>query len=49
MVTRDSESRLAEEDAAFLAAVRVGIAQADRGELIDPRNIVERIEKHLLR
>jgi predicted transcriptional regulator len=39
--------RLLEEDARFRAAVRVGIAQADRGELIEEEEMDARLEQML--
>jgi predicted transcriptional regulator len=39
--------RLVEEDARFRAAVRRGIEQADRGELLDHSEVVARIERLL--
>ena len=39
--------RLVAEDERFRAAVRRGIAQADRGELIDHDEVVARIERRL--
>jgi predicted transcriptional regulator len=44
---KDAALRLVEEDEKFLAAVREGIAQADRGELIDHEEVVARIERRL--
>jgi predicted transcriptional regulator len=39
--------RLVEEDTRFRAAVRRGIEQADRGELLDHSEVVARIERLL--
>jgi predicted transcriptional regulator len=39
--------RLLEEDARFRAAVREGIAQADRGEFIDEVEMSARLEQML--
>ena len=44
---KDAALRLLEEDAHFLAAVREGIAQADRGEFIEEEEMEARIERML--
>jgi len=41
--------RLVEEDAEFRAGVRRGIAQADRGELIEHEEVKARIERLIKR
>ena len=46
-LVKDAALRLVEEDEKFRAAVRKGIAQADRGELIDYEEVVARIERRL--
>jgi predicted transcriptional regulator len=46
-LVKDAALRLVEEDAVFRAAVRRGIEQADRGELIDHEEAVARIEQRL--
>ena len=46
-LVKDAALRLVEEDARFRAAVRRGIAQADRGELLDHNEVVARIERLL--
>jgi predicted transcriptional regulator len=46
-LVRQAALRLLEEDARFRAAVREGIAQADRGEFIDQREMDARLEKML--
>ena len=38
-LVRDAALRLVEDDTKFRAAVRDGIAQADRGELIDDEEV----------
>jgi len=38
-LVKDAAMRLVEEDEKFRAAVREGIAQADRGELIDDEEV----------
>ena len=38
-LVKDAALRLVEQDAKFRAAVREGIAQADRGELIDDEEV----------
>jgi predicted transcriptional regulator len=43
-LVKNAALRLVEEDAEFRAAVQEGIAQADRGELIDHDEVVARIE-----
>jgi len=46
-LVRDAALRLLEEDARFRAAVREGIAQADRGEFIDQEEMDARLEQML--
>jgi predicted transcriptional regulator len=44
---KDAALRLLEEDARFRAAVREGIAQADRGEFIEEEEMDARFEQML--
>ena len=46
-LVRDAALRLIEEDARFRAAVREGIAQADRGEFIEEEEMDARFEQML--
>ena len=46
-LVKDAVLRLLEEDARFLSAVREGVAQADRGELIDEEEMDGRFEQML--
>ena len=46
-LVKDAALRLLEEDARFRAAVREGLAQADRGELIEEREMDARLETML--
>ncbi len=46
-LVKDAAVRLLEEDARFRAAVREGIAQADRGELIEEEEMNARLEQLL--
>jgi predicted transcriptional regulator len=46
-LVKDAALRVAEEDANFRAAVRRGIEQADRGELVSHEEVVSRIERLL--
>lgn len=46
-LVRDAAVRLLEEDARFRAAVREGIAQADRGEFIEEVEMNARLEQML--
>ena len=46
-LVRDAAVRLLEEDARFRAAVREGIAQADRGEFIEEEEMDARLEQML--
>jgi len=46
-LVKDAALRLLEEDARFRAAVREGIAQADRGELLDEKEMDARLEQML--
>lgn len=48
-LVKDATLRLLAEDEHFRAAVRRGIGQADRGELIDHDQVVARIEGRLAR
>ncbi|MBV8772703.1 MAG: hypothetical protein JO166_10320 [Deltaproteobacteria bacterium] len=44
-LVKDAALRLVEENAQYRAAVREGIAQADRGELIDDEHVREWLEE----
>lgn len=46
-LVKDSALRLLEEDARFRAAVREGIAQADRGEFIEEKEMDALFEQML--
>jgi predicted transcriptional regulator len=46
-LVKDAAMRLLEEDARFRAAVREGIAQADRGEFIEEEEMNARLEQLL--
>ena len=46
-LVKDAAVRLIEEDARFRTAVRKGIEQADRGELIDEEEMAQRLEQML--
>ena len=46
-LVKDAALRLLEQDARFRAAVRAGIAQADRGEFIEEEEMEARIESML--
>jgi predicted transcriptional regulator len=46
-LVKDAVLRLLEEDARFRAAVREGIAQADRGEFIEEEEMDARFEQML--
>jgi predicted transcriptional regulator len=46
-LVKDAALRLLEKNARFRAAVREGIAQADRGELIDEEDMDTRLEQML--
>jgi predicted transcriptional regulator len=46
-LVKDATVRLLEEDARFRAAVREGIAQADRGEFIEEEEMNARLEQML--
>lgn len=46
-LVKDAAVRLLEEDARFRAAVREGIAQADRGQLIEEEEMNARLEQML--
>ena len=46
-LVKDAAMRLLEEDARFRAAVREGIAQADRGEFIEEEEMNARLERML--
>ena len=46
-LVKDAALRLLQEDARFHAAVREGIAQADRGELIEEGEMDARLEQML--
>ena len=46
-LVKDAALRLLDEEARFLAAVREGIAQADRGEFIEEEEMDARFEQML--
>jgi predicted transcriptional regulator len=46
-LVKDAALRLLEEEARFRAAVREGIAQADRGEFIEEEEMAARFEEML--
>ena len=46
-LVKDAALRLLEEEARFRAAVREGIAQADRGELLEEEEMDARFEQML--
>lgn len=46
-LVKDAALRFLQEDARFRAAVREGIAQADRGEFIDEEEMNARLEQML--
>ena len=46
-LVKDAVLRLLEQDARFRAAVREGLAQADRGEFIEEEEMDARIERML--
>ena len=46
-LVKDAALRLLEEDARFRSAVREGIAQADRGEFIEEKEMDARLEQML--
>jgi len=46
-VVKDAALRLLEEDARFRAAIQQGIAEADRGDLIDEEEMDRRIKRML--
>jgi predicted transcriptional regulator len=46
-LVKDAALRLIHEDARFRAAVREGVAQADRGELIEEEEMNARLEQML--
>src|SRR5436305_849962 len=46
-LVKDAALRVVEDDANFRAAVRPGLEQADRGELVPHEEVVSRIERLL--
>jgi predicted transcriptional regulator len=46
-LVKEAALRVLEDDARFRAAVREGIAQADRGELIEEEDMAARLEQML--
>jgi predicted transcriptional regulator len=46
-LVKDAALRLLQEDARFRAAVREGVAQADRGEFIEEEEMDARLEQML--
>jgi predicted transcriptional regulator len=47
LLVREAALRLLEEDACFRAAVREGIAQAERGDLIEEQGMDARLDRML--
>jgi predicted transcriptional regulator len=46
-LVKDAALRLLEEDARFRAAVREGVAQADRGEFVEEEEMDDRLDQML--
>jgi predicted transcriptional regulator len=46
-LVKEAALRLLEDDARFRTAVRVGVAQADRGEFIEEEDMAARLEQML--
>lgn len=44
-VVKETVGRMLEDQTRFVAAVRKGIEQADRGDLVEHDDVVERIER----
>jgi predicted transcriptional regulator len=44
-LVKDTVARMLENQARFIAGVQRGIEQADRGELVDHKDVVERIDR----
>jgi len=47
-LVKDAALRVVEEDAEFLAGVRRGLAQADRGETIEHEKVKARVDRRIL-
>jgi predicted transcriptional regulator len=46
-LVKETVARMLDNHARFVAGVQKGIAQADRGELIEHKDVVDRIERLL--
>jgi len=46
-LVKESVIRMLENQARFIATVELGIAQADRGELVEHQEVIDRIERLL--
>ena len=44
-LVKDTVARMLEDQARFVAGVEKGIAQADRGEVIDHKDVVKRVHR----
>jgi predicted transcriptional regulator len=44
-LVKDTVARMLENQARFIAGVQRGIEQADRGDLVEHRDVVDRIER----
>lgn len=47
-LVKDTVARMLENQNRFIAGVQKGIEQADRGELVDHKNVVNRIDRLFL-
>jgi predicted transcriptional regulator len=46
-LVKDTVARMLENEARFVAGVQKGIAQADRGELVEHKDVLNRIDRLL--
>ena len=44
-LVKDTVARMLENEARFVAGVQKGIAQADRGELVEHKDVLNRIDR----
>jgi predicted transcriptional regulator len=44
-LVKDTVARMLENQARFIAGVQRGIGQADRGELVDHKHVLDRIDR----
>jgi predicted transcriptional regulator len=44
-LVKETVTRMLEDQARFIAGVQFGVAQADRGEVVEHREVIDRVER----